>query len=276
MSREPSLIDLSRHAFYKFLMSKLLNFIAFLSFTFLILGCSTTGTTGTNDPKDSLSAKDYFDQGLHAKEKKKWEEAVDRFETVKYRFPLSNYTKQAELEIADIHFQQKEWVEARTAYEIYKKFHPRDNELPFVLYRVGLTYFYEMPSSIDRDVEPIEKTVEACDDFLKKYPNSQYADDARNKRNKARSKLAERSLYVAHYYNKKKSYGAALGRALEVLEQYSDTDQLEEAYFYVIFSYDKLGNKGKAQKYYNQMLQKFPQSKFAPKFKDLKLETTGS
>ena len=256
-------------------MSKLKIFIGFLGVAFLIASCSTTSTS-TSDSHKTPSAKDYFDEGIHAKEKKKWEEAIDRFETVKFRFPLSTYTKQAELEIADIHFQQKAWIESRTAYEIYKKFHPRDKDLPFVLYKIGLTYFYEMPSSIDRDLEPIEKTVEAFDEFLKTYPTSQYAEDARIKRNKARGKLAERSLYITRYYHKRKSYKAALGRALEVVDQYSDTDQLEEAYFYVIFSYDKLGNKGKAQKYYNEMLQKFPRSKFAPEFKDLKLETTGS
>ncbi|HLD73398.1 MAG TPA: outer membrane protein assembly factor BamD, partial [Bdellovibrionota bacterium] len=256
-------------------MSKPLNFIVFLCITSLITACSTPSTTSSSS-KSSLAAADYFNEGVKLKQSKRWEDAIDRFETVKFRFPLSNYTKQAELEIADIHFLQKAWVESRTAYEIFKKFHPRDKELPFVLYRVGLTYFYEMPSSVDRDLEPIEKTVEAFDEFLKTFPSSQYADDARTKRNKARSKLAERSLYVAEFYHKRKSYRAALGRALEVLEQYSDTEQLEEAYFYVISSYDKLGNKSKAQKHYNDMLQKFPRSKFAPQFKDLKLETSGS
>ena len=256
-------------------MSKLCLSAIFVGFALAVLHCSSTGTT-SSDGKGTLSAKDYFEEGLRFKQSRKWEEAIDRFETVKFRFPLSTYTKQAELEVADIHFQQKEWIEARTAYEIYQKFHPRDKELPFVLYRVGLTYFYEMPSSVDRDLEPVEKTVEAFDEFLKAYSTSQYAEDARAKRNKARGKLAERSLYIANYYHKRKSYKAALGRALEILEQYPDTEQLEEAYFYVIFSYDKLGNRGKAQKYYNDMLRKFPQSKFAPQFKDLKLETTGS
>ncbi len=234
---------------------------------FLLVIAMTACSGGPTVRKEAATAESNFEEGLKLKQEKEYELAIEKFEIVKHRFPFSSQAKKAELEIADIHFIRKAYPEARTTYEVYLQFHPIGKEIPLVMYRIGLTYFYEMPGSIDRDLEPIQQTVDAFEKFLTQYPNSEYAADARQKSLVALGKLAKRSLYIARFYYKREDFEAAISRATEILQKYPTTGNNEEAYFYIISSYDKLNSKGQAKEFYKKLVREFPNSKYVNEFK---------
>ncbi|MBI2608875.1 MAG: outer membrane protein assembly factor BamD [Deltaproteobacteria bacterium] len=211
------------------------------------------------------TAQTSYEEGVYYKNQKNWELAIEKLDTVRHRFPLSPYAKKAELEIADIHFIRKNYIDARLTYELYKQFHPTDPHLDFVQYRIGLAYFYEIPSAIDRDTTPLYDTIDAFNVLKTHFPKSKHITDAHNKIQVCRGKLAQRSLYVASYYYRTKAYKSALGRGLEVLKVYRDTGHNEEAYFYIISSYDKLNQKENARKYFEKLKKEFPNSTYISK-----------
>ena len=55
------------------------------------------------------------------------------------------------------------------------------------------------------------------------------------------NKIAERELYVARFYLRKKAYLASLNRAKYVIEKYPESIHQEEALMIMIVSYENLG-----------------------------------
>jgi outer membrane protein assembly factor BamD len=76
----------------------------------------------------------------------------------------------------------------------------------------------------------------AKDEFerlVKKFPRSEYADNARRKIRECYINLAEYELYVGHYYFKRKKYRAAMDRYRYIVENYPDFGQYHEALEYL-------------------------------------------
>ncbi|MBI2027649.1 MAG: outer membrane protein assembly factor BamD [Deltaproteobacteria bacterium] len=212
------------------------------------------------------TAQAAYEKGLTHKNKKRWEDAIASFQDVKFRYPLSPFAKKAELDLADVYYLKKDYIESRSAYELFVKFHPSDANIPFVQYRIGLTYYQEMPKTVDRDEGPVLKTIEVLSDFIKSYPKSSYKADTQDKLREARQWMMHHILYIAHYYYKTKEYKAALARALDIIEKYPGFPQREKAYFYIISCYNRLKEVENARKYLQKLKQEFPNSSFINDF----------
>ena len=215
---------------------------------------------------ESANAQAAYEKGLAHKNKKRWEEAITSFQDVKFQYPLSAYAKKAELDLADVYFLKKDFIESRSAYELFVKFHPSDVNIAFVHYRIGLTYFHEIPKSIDRDEEPVHKAIEVLQHFIRSYPQSSYVADASAKLKQAQEWLANHILSIAGYYYKTKKYKAALSRSFDILEAYPGFAQREKAYFYIISCYNRLKQPDAAKKFLRQLKDEFPKSGYIKDF----------
>src|SRR3972149_9036761 len=92
-----------------------------------------------------------YKQGLVLFNKGQYTEALTKFQQLKSSFPNSPpYTLWAELKVGDCHFLQKQYVEAIAAYEEFKKIHPGHEEVPYVQYQIGVSYYNQM-LTLDRD-----------------------------------------------------------------------------------------------------------------------------
>jgi outer membrane protein assembly factor BamD len=77
--------------------------------------------------------------------------------------------------------------------------------------------------------------------LLQRYPNSIYAEDARQRMIFLRNRLADHENYVARYYMERSAYAAALNRAKFVVETYDGAPAVAESLDIMLESYEKLG-----------------------------------
>jgi outer membrane protein assembly factor BamD len=111
--------------------------------TTLVVGCSSGEKYDTSTPEGA------FKQAEEYEKDERYEEAVQKYAEVKNKFPYSRFATQAEMKIADVHFTREAFIEAAGAYQLFKEFHPKHPQADYVTFRLALSYFNQLPSSID-------------------------------------------------------------------------------------------------------------------------------
>ena len=155
--------------------------------------------------------------------------AIDRLREVRNKFPYSKFSAAAQLRMGDVYFLQESYSEAAAAYESFRDLHPKHEKVPYALFRIGESYYNDIPSPIARDLTPAQKATDAFREFLKRFPNDENAAKAKELNAKAYSSLADKELYIADFYFREESYMAAQKRYEKVIAVYPDTDAGKKA-----------------------------------------------
>jgi outer membrane protein assembly factor BamD len=157
-----------------------------------------------------------------------YEAAAEAFQKIKDRYPYSQYAVAAELKMADALFRRELYEEAHAAYSDFEKLHPKNPEIPYVIYQRGMCYF-EQISAVDRDQTGTLKAIEEFERLVKRFPRDAYARRAGLRIRKCYIFLAKHELYVGDFYFRSRNYRAAAARYRYVLEHYPDLGQYHEA-----------------------------------------------
>jgi outer membrane protein assembly factor BamD len=146
--------------------------------------------------------------------------ALDKLRIVRSKFSYSNYGALAQLRIGDVYFLQEAYPEAAVAYEGFYELYPKHAKAPYALFRSGMAYFNDIPGTTARDLKSAESAINSFATYLSRYPRGEFAGQAREFRQKAYDKLAEKELDTAQFYLKRKKYPAARARIEKLLELY--------------------------------------------------------
>lgn len=200
---------------------------AFLA-SLLLSGCGLFGVSKEEEkPPEQLMS-----EGLASLESGYYEAATEAFQKIKDRYPYSQFAVAAELKMADALYKRDLFEEAYEAYSEFEKLHPRNPEVPYAVFQMGMCHFRQV-STVDRDQTHTYLAKEEFERLVKKFPKSPYADKGRLKLRKCYIFMADHELYVGHFYFKKKNYRAAMNRYEYILKHYPDLGQYHEALEYL-------------------------------------------
>ncbi|MDC0980101.1 outer membrane protein assembly factor BamD [Bdellovibrionales bacterium] len=213
-----------------------------------------------NEVADLNSAKGAFQRGERLAKSERYEEAISYFHQVKNKYPYSKYAIASELKVANIQFDRERFIEAETDYRLFKEFHPTHAEIDFVTFRLGLSYFKQLPDSIDRDLSIANKALLYFNEVINSYGSSQYLTEAKKYKAEALKKLAGKEEYIANFYFIRKKYESALGRYVSLLNKYPNIGFNKQALFGATVSAYRDKNYAAARKYFRKLAATFPNS----------------
>lgn len=190
----------------------------------------------------------------------RFEEAIRRFNDVKNKYPYSKYATMAELAVADTYFVQESYPEAQVSYQTFKELHPKHPQIDYVTYRLGLSFFEQLPDSIDRDLSLAQSSILYFDEVLSLYPNSTHAKEASEKKSEALKKLGSKEMYIADFYFKRKVYGSALARYENLLRNFPKLGFDAEALLKAAQSAARSGELERAKQLVARLKTQFPGS----------------
>lgn len=167
----------------------------------------------------------YFDAG-------KYKKAVASFEQLRDWYPFSRYAILAELKIADAYFNMGAYGDAIFAYEEFERLHPRNEAIPYVIYRIGRSHFNQV-DTIDRDRNNAVRALAAYQRLVDQFPADEHAALARSDMLACYKSISAHEFYVGVFYYKKKNYAAAEARFRAVVENYPDVGYHSEALTYL-------------------------------------------
>lgn len=199
-----------------------LLFTVVTTIPFIGTGCSTE-EINENDPAALMKEAEEDIEG------NRYILALEKLQRIKNQHPYSNQATEAQLRIADVYFLQENFAEAAATYEAFKDLHPKHPKLAYAAYRVGLSFYSDVPDNQARDLTSGYKAEEAIQEYLSRFPTAEYTPDAKAKLAEVRKKLAGKEMYIGNFYYKRDMWEAAKGRYTKVLNQYSDSPFVEEA-----------------------------------------------
>ena len=104
--------------------------------------------------------------------------------------------------------------------------------------------------------------MEGFQDLVKKYPNSEYVDDAKFKIQVTQDQLAGKEMSIGRFYLNRHNYTAAINRFRSVLQYYQTTRHAEEALYRLVEAYLGLGITDEAQTAAAVLGHNFPDSQW--------------
>jgi outer membrane protein assembly factor BamD len=215
-----------------------------------------TKLTAETDPPEVL-----YNQGLANLNSGKTTEAARKFEAIDRQHPFSEYARKALVMNAFVSYRNGQYQEAINATNRYLNLYPQSEDAAYAQYIQGLAYTKQIPA-VTQDQKPAARAIEAMQAVVDKYPDSEYVDDAQTKIRFARDQLAGKEMQVGRYYLERKEYLAAISRFRVVVEQYSNTNQVEEALARLVEAYYAMGVTTEAQTAAAVLGHNYPDSKW--------------
>jgi len=193
---------------------------------------------------------------------KKYDKAIDDFSYIRDNFPFDPISFVASVKLGDVYFAKKEYLLASGVYEDFFNNHPEDENIPYVLSKLGECY-EKLSLSFDRDQGYTLKAIEKYVYLKNRFSTSSYAKDIDLKLKILSQKLADRELYVGEFYYKTDQYNASILRLEYFLKKFSYAKGVDKALFYLSMSYRAIGNFQKSDFYSDILKKEYPKSLFA-------------
>ncbi len=223
-----------------------------------ISSCSSLWPFGKDDEeKDTEIAADESAAKLYKKAHsllvvKDFTGAIEQYELLESRYPFGRYAQQGQLELTYAYHKQNNIDQALSTVNRFIQLNPQHPSIDYAYYMKGLITFDSGKNLIhyilkrdpsNNDPTSLRESFEIFGLLIEKFPDSEYADDAKLRMIYLRNELAEYEVKVAKFYMKRGAYVASANRAKYVMENYQGAELMPEAVYILEQAYLALGIK---------------------------------
>jgi len=229
-----------------------LKVLAVLALVMTMSACSIFGSK--RDTLDNLPVDALYVKAHDSLENSDYAAAIKAYQRLIARFPSGEYNEQAQLDLAYSQYKNNQQEEAYSTINRFIKTFPANKHIDYAYYLRGLINFDRTSGVLERYVyrESVQDSrdqgynLQAFDDFSelsRRFPDSAYTADARQRMIYLRNLLAQYEINVAEFYLRNKAYVASANRAQYVIEHYQQAPQAGDALAILTRSYLALDHK---------------------------------
>lgn len=227
-----------------------------LSALVLLSACGSKDDTATKPPE---SADKLYTEARAKYAAEDYKAAAKAFDEVDRQHPSSPWAVRAQIMSAYSSYEAEDYDTATATLNNFVRLYPNDDSTPYAYYLIALCY-YDQISDVGRDQKMTQDAMQALREVIRRFPDSEYARDARIKLDLTTDHMAGKEMQVGRYYEKHDDYIAAINRFRVVVENYQTTSHVPEALYRLVECYLHLGVKEEAKRYAAVLGYNFPNS----------------
>jgi outer membrane protein assembly factor BamD len=202
------------------------------------------------DELETLPVEAMYEEGKRSLERGNLGRAQRYFERLVARFPYGPYTEQAQLELAYAQFKNNKYDDATSTINRFIRTYPAHQHIDYAYYLKGLINFRREASFLAntmrldltlRDQGSHRQSFNDFAELIRRFPNSRYNADARQRMVYLRNQLARHELNVGLYYLRRDANVAAVTRAQFIIENYPQSGHQADAIALMGEAYERLG-----------------------------------
>lgn len=215
-----------------------------------------------------------YNSGKEALDKGNYNFALNYYRALEANYPYGDFTEQAKLDMIFALNKTNQVEAAVDAADNFMRLYPTHQNVDYAYYMKGVANFERRQSRLDRfitgkdltvrDPKPYRDSEEAFNELLNRYPNSMYADDARQRIVFLRNAQADRELAIANYYYNNETYVATLNRCKTIIYQFETSPAVEEALILMEKTYLQMGLSDLATSTHTILVENFPNNDAQP------------
>ena len=213
-----------------------------------LAGCASGGAKGKADT--SYVARDVdtlYNAAKTRLDRRQYKQAAVLFDEVERQHPYSPWARRAQLMSAFSYYLSGSYPESVQSSQRFLSIHPGNKDAPYALYLIAICY-YEQIADVTRDQKITSQALDALGELIRRYPQTQYAADARLKTDLVRDHLAGKEMEIGRLYQRRADWLASVIRFRTVIDQYDTTSHVPEALERLTESYLALGVPEEARK----------------------------
>lgn len=205
-------------------------------------------------PEQKDATRNWSADRLHAEaqsnmSEENYENAIKYLEKLDARFPYGRYAMQTKLDLAYAYYKNQNPELALETLDRFIQLYPTSSAVAYAYYLRGVVNFTRTLGFMERFIPTDTSqrdpgaTADSYDDFMivvRRFPDTEYAKDARKRVIYLRNNLAKYEVHVALYYMERGAYVAAARRAKVVVAQYQRTPAMREALAVLVEAYTAL------------------------------------
>jgi len=191
-------------------------------------------------------AEQIYNNGVDQMDRQDWDRAKLFFQEVERQHPFSKWARRSMLMTAYANYRSADYEDAVATSQRFISLHPGNESTPYAYYLIAMSY-YDQIYDVGRDQATTVSAEAALQQVVRRYPESDYARDARLKLELTHDHLAGKEMSIGRFYLKDNQQLAAIGRFKNVVKDYETTSHVEEALHRLVESYVSLGIIGEAK-----------------------------
>ncbi len=188
-----------------------------------------------------------YNTGANRLDRGLWNQAVDYFAEVERQHPYSVWARRSILMTAYAQYQANDYAEAISSADRFLSQAPGNPAAVYAYYLKAICYF-EQIVDVGRDQAATGQALNALREVVQRYPDSEYAKDARLKIDMVNDQLAGKEMTVGRYYLRNGDTLAGIGRFNTVVQRYETTSHTPEALYRLVEAYLTLGLNEEAKR----------------------------
>jgi len=228
-------------------MKREIVYVITMIIIFSVFGCS-----GNKVNFSLLTPEQQLETAKKLFNKEKYLDAQEKFRIIVLKNPGNVIVEEAQFYLAESNFYSKKYVMAIEEYEKLIRSLPNSPYIDDAYYKVGLCY-YKLSPGYALDQEYTYKAISRFKSFLTKYPDSKLKKNVLEKLQDCHAKLAKKVYKTGELYRKMNYLKSAIISYKDVLEEYSDTEFVPNALFWLVKCNLKIDNLEEAQKYFKKL-----------------------
>src|SRR5690625_269013 len=166
------------------------------------------------------------------------------------QFPIDTHPEQSQLELIYAYHRSNQPDLVAVTADRFIRLHPQQCNVDYTYYMNGQISLTEgngmfervMPTDLtQRDPGAARESLAHFSQLLARFPDSEYAPDAKKRMLYLRNVLARYEIHVVNYYFKRGAFVAATNRGRFVLENFNGTPAVPDALAVMVQGYELLG-----------------------------------
>lgn len=234
----------------------------------VVLGLSLAGCASLfgGDNQETLveppaPAPELYNRGLAELDAGDTSGAIGTFEEIDQFYPRSEEARRAIVMTAFASYQAGDYDAATDAATRFLALYPNHEDADYALFILGQSYMAQVPD-VTRDQDASRRAGGAFQELIERFPDSEYAEEARVNVIAMSDQLAGQEMQVGRYYQERRDYVAAINRFRVVVEDYQNTRHVEEALFRLTETNLAIGLTSEAQTAAAVLGHNFPDSEW--------------
>src|SRR5271170_8172713 len=213
---------------------------------------------GTKQPDKVL-----FDKAMDAMKHNRFDVARMTLQTLIITYPDSEYIARAKLAVGDSWYAEggtASLEQAEQEYRDFETFFPNMPEAAEAQLKIANIHYQQMEQP-DRDYTHAMRAEEEYRQLIMQYPDSKLVPEAKQRLREVQEVIAEREFSVGRFYYLRQSYPAAIARLESLVDKYPLFSKADEALYLLGQSYEAeialLRNRRLNEAYKASMIQDF-------------------